>query len=234
MIAHDTSPRARTIAIGDIHGCLRALDTLLTAIDPQPHDTIVALGDFVDRGPDACGVLDRLLQLEQQCQLVAILGNHDEMFLNALAGLGSAADWLEVGGRQTLQSYGLRACALPSEIAAVVPSHHVDFLGRCLPWFETETHFFVHANYLADHSLNEIEAYWLRWLSLREYLPPAHENGKTAVVGHTKQRTGEIFDCGYLKCIDTGCHAGLWLTALDVNTGQLWQANQRGEVRTPS
>ncbi len=223
--------RPRTIAIGDIHGCRCALETLLTAINPQPHDTIVALGDFVDRGPDSCGVLDRLIKLESQCHLIPILGNHDEMFLGAIEGIGSTSGWCNVGGRETLQSYGLRLSATRAEIAAAVPNRHVDFLNRCLPWFETETHFYVHANYLPDHALNEIDGYWLRWLSLREYTPPAHENGKVAIVGHTRQTSGEIFDVDYLKCIDTACYAGQWLTALEVDTGKLWQANDRGEMR---
>lgn len=54
----------RTIAIGDIHGCLLALNALLDAIQPTPEDTIVTVGDYVDRGPDSRGVLERLLELE--------------------------------------------------------------------------------------------------------------------------------------------------------------------------
>ena len=53
----------RTIAIGDIHGCLPALETLLAAIRPQPVDTLVLLGDYVDRGPDSRGMIQRLLKL---------------------------------------------------------------------------------------------------------------------------------------------------------------------------
>ena len=51
----------RTIAIGDIHGCSRALDALIAAVGPTPADEIVTLGDYVDRGPDTPGVLDRLI-----------------------------------------------------------------------------------------------------------------------------------------------------------------------------
>ncbi len=61
---------ARTIAIGDVHGCSRALGRLLDAIDPRCDDTIVALGDYVDRGPDTRGVLERLVELESCCRLV--------------------------------------------------------------------------------------------------------------------------------------------------------------------
>ena len=60
-----------------------------------------------------------------------------------------------------------------------------------------------------------------------------HVSGKTAVVGHTPQRGGEVLDLGFLKCIDTFCNGGRWLTALDVTSGRVWQANNRGELRKP-
>ena len=63
QLAGSTLPAPRTIAIGDIHGCLAALETLLAAIRPQPDDTIVLLGDYVDRGPNSRGVIERLLRL---------------------------------------------------------------------------------------------------------------------------------------------------------------------------
>jgi serine/threonine protein phosphatase 1 len=63
-------------------------------------------------------------------------------------------------------------------------------------------------------------------------LPGRHCSGKTAVVGHTPQVTGEILDLGYLVCIDTYCVGGGWLTALDVDSGQVWQANRAGELRS--
>ena len=65
------------IAIGDIHGCRVALDKLLEAVAPDPDDVVIALGDFVDRGPDARGVVDRLIELSQQTRFIGVLGNHD-------------------------------------------------------------------------------------------------------------------------------------------------------------
>jgi serine/threonine protein phosphatase 1 len=61
--------------------------------------------------------------------------------------------------------------------------------------------------------------------------PGPHESGKTVIVGHTSQKSGEILDLGHLVCIDTYCHGGSWLTALEVTTGQVWQANRNGELR---
>ena len=64
----------RTIAIGDIHGCSAALDALLEAIRPRREDCIVTLGDYINRGPDSRGVIERLIKLKDRCRLVPLLG----------------------------------------------------------------------------------------------------------------------------------------------------------------
>ena len=58
-----------------------------------------------------------------------------------------------------------------------------------------------------------------------------HCSRKTIIAGHTPQKDGFVFYRGFFKCIDTFCHGGQWLTALEVDTGRYWQANQRGEIR---
>src|SRR6185503_9037651 len=95
----------RVIAIGDIHGCAAALRTLIEAIDPQPDDTLIPLGDCVDRGPDSREVIDELLALRERCQLIPVLGNHEEMMLNFLDGRPQPDNWLLCGGAETLESY---------------------------------------------------------------------------------------------------------------------------------
>jgi predicted MPP superfamily phosphohydrolase len=99
-------PQPRLIAIGDIHGCSTALDAILGAIRPEPVDTIVALGDYVDRGLDSKGVLDRLIELRQRCHLVPLLGNHEEMMLGARQCKGDFEFCMKSGGLVTLDSYG--------------------------------------------------------------------------------------------------------------------------------
>ena len=215
----------RIIAIGDIHGCLAALQAVLAAIDPRPEDTIVALGDYADRGPDVCGVLEMLIALSKQTRLVPLLGNHDETMLNVCRGRSDLlADWLLFGGDATLASYAGR------NPAGVWPTH-VEFLARCPLAFETERHFFVHANYRADMPLDRLPREVLLWESLKRHLPGPHISGKTAIVGHTAQKSGEILDLGHLKCIDTWCYGEGWLTALDVETGRRWQADKQGVMR---
>jgi serine/threonine protein phosphatase 1 len=215
----------RIIAIGDIHGCSAALDALIQAIGPRPEDTIVTLGDYINRGPDSRGVLDRLIDLGRRCRLVPLLGNHDQMLLDVRAGRYPIYWLLDIGGIATLDSYG------PGRDLGLIPEAHYEFLGRCLDYFETATHIFVHANYFPDIPMSEQHVGMLRWESLREMTPGPHESGKIVIAGHTSQKTGEILDLGHLVCIDTYCHGGGWLTALEVGTGQVWQTNQRGELR---
>ncbi len=96
----------RTIAIGDVHGCSVALAAVLRAIDPQPEDVIVPLGDYVDRGPDSKGVLDQFLAWSARCTLIPLAGNHEEMLLDNLEHPHEPDAWLMYGGQATLDSYG--------------------------------------------------------------------------------------------------------------------------------
>ena len=89
----------------------------------------------------------------------------------------------------------------------------------------------MHANYDPKLPLANQEIYTLLWSHLRNDMPSRHQSGKTAIVGHTSQKSGEVLDRGYLKCIDTCCYGGGWLTALDVFSGQTWQVNQDGVER---
>jgi serine/threonine protein phosphatase 1 len=215
----------RVIAIGDIHGCSTALTALLAAIDPKPEDTIVPLGDYVDRGPDSKGVIDQIMALAERCRLVPLLGNHEEMLLNSLDDEDNLNFWLDCGGDATMASYG------SGRLSDQIPIEHVRFIEECLPYYEIDTHFFVHANYEPDRALNEQDEYTMFWLSLRNVVPLEHDSGKIAILGHTPQPDAEVLDMGHLKCIDTGCVYGGWLTALDVTSGQIWQADQNGVLR---
>jgi serine/threonine protein phosphatase 1 len=217
--------KSRTIAIGDIHGCSAALDALLEAIRPRPDDCLVTLGDYINRGPDSRGVIERLIELERRCRLVPLLGNHDQMLLDVRSGKHSINWLLDIGGTATLDSY--RA----GQDLDLIPAEHYAFLRHCLDYFETDTHIFVHANYFPDIPMDEQHVGMLRWESLRAMTPGPHESGKPVIAGHTSQKNGEILDLGHVKVIDTYCYGGGWLTALDVQTEEVWQADREGNLR---
>lgn len=72
------------IAIGDIHGCAITMDALLDRIQPGPDDTLIFIGDYIDRGPDSKGVIDRLIRLREEQECVFLRGNHEELLLGYL------------------------------------------------------------------------------------------------------------------------------------------------------
>lgn len=183
------------------------------------------LGDYIDRGPDSKGVLEQLLKLQEQCRLIPLLGNHEEMLLSARANVAQFSMWLANGGMPTLASYGGRGGL------ELVPREHMAFFESCPPHFETDGFIFMHAGYNPDLALAEQDITTLRWRSIAGRAPAPHRSGKIAIVGHTPQDDGEILDLPHIKCIDTGCCFGGWLTALDVESGQIWQANQQGDLR---
>ncbi|TWT41536.1 Serine/threonine-protein phosphatase 1 [Botrimarina hoheduenensis] len=208
-----------------MHGCLEALEALLQAIAPQPDDLVVTLGDYIDRGPDSCGVVERLRLLASQCQLVPLLGNHEEMMLSTLDGRAPRGWWLSHGGEATQKSYDRQA-----EGPRLLQEHR-EWLATCREYHETDSWFFTHANYVASEPLISQPAEALRWQSLAEHFPGRHMSGKRAVVGHTAQRSGEVLWTQQLVCIDTHCYAGGWLTGLEVTSGRLWQVSRGGRLR---
>jgi serine/threonine protein phosphatase 1 len=216
---------ARTIAIGDIHGCVHALYELVDAINLQPDDRLVVLGDYVDQGRDTRDVIDLLIDLQNACQLITLQGNHEEMLLAGLTSEAASRQWQECGGFATLNSYRVGASI------EVIPDRHLEFIRRSRDYFETPTHLFVHAGYDPELPMDKQPDYALRWALLEPSEAAPHYSGKTAICGHTEQHTGDVLDLGFVKCIDTGCHAYGWLTALDVDTGQVWQTSRWGVLR---
>lgn len=215
----------RLIAIGDIHGCRAALDALLDVIAPGPDDTVVALGDYVDRGPDSRGVIDSLIDLGGRTRLVGLLGNHEEMMLDVVRRGEPHHSWLRYGGVETLDSYGFEG-----DLSFLPPEHErfFDALKEC---FVEGDYFFAHAAYDPDQPLDSQNGEMLRWYSLTAGVPAPHQSGKTAVVGHTANREGEILDVGHLVCLDTFCYGGGWLTAMDLHSRKVWQASRDGSLR---
>lgn len=212
----------RTLVFGDVHGCLTPLELLWGQIQPTPADRVVFLGDYVDRGPDSRGVVDFCLGLDPVLDAAFLSGNHEEKFFLANLHESDRLDWLaNWGGAATLASYG--------DSLDDVPSEHWNFLGRCLPYVETESHVFVHANLEHDVPLDRQLPFTLVHKKFGTPLP--HRSGKTMICGHTAQKTGVPRNLGHAVCIDTDPDRGGWLTCLHVETGEYWQANLKGESR---
>lgn len=221
----------RILAIGDIHGYRVALDALLTAVAPTPQDWIITVGDYVDRGPDSKGVLDRVIELNRTGRLVALRGNHEEMMMTSRDEPGLLPMWLMNGGEQTLASYAPegRKGTLDD-----VPRAHWNFLDHVLvDSFETDKFLFVHADALPHVGLSAQPTQVLRWQKLAPH--PGHYSRKMMVCGHTVQPSGVPLDLGFAVCIDTGIYLPDGkLTCLDVESGDYWQSNAAGNITTGS
>jgi serine/threonine protein phosphatase 1 len=209
-------------AIGDIHGEREKLDALLAALDLRAGDRLIFLGDYVDRGPDPHGVVERLIEVARERECVFLLGNHEAMFLDFLGWRGASYfggdAFLLNGGDRTLASYGYfdepgRRFELPA-------AHEAFYRGLRL-WHVEGDYLFVHAG-LNERLLDETDLKWalrrsrpedLLWARRSGDLP--HRLGVTIVYGHTpapdlQVRWNPPFSIG----IDTGACYGGRLTAL--------------------
>ncbi|MDY3555396.1 metallophosphoesterase family protein [Gemmata sp. JC717] len=219
----------RVLAIGDVHGCLGHLDDLLAWVAPAATDELIFLGDYVDRGPDTRGVLNRLIELKQKRPVVCLRGNHEVMMLEARFGSRSdRKQWLSVGGVQALGSYGPALGV--SGTFDDVPGGHWEFLEyELVPYHETDRFIFVHAGVDHDAALDDQPDNMLYW----EFLPEAmrHRSGKQVICGHSSQRSGLPKVIPGAVCIDTHAYGGGWLTCLDALSGRYWQVDVIGRKR---
>lgn len=213
---------SRTFAIGDVHGCHHALVTLLDMLAVTAADTVVFLGDVIDRGPATRQVIDDILALARRTKVVCLMGNHEEMMRDAISGRGLFNTWLDVGGKATLDSYG---GAIEN-----IPPQHLRFLVSTRPYYETDTEIFVHASLEPELSLPNQTAIFLRWKHLGGSESP-HISGKRVICGHTPQSDGVPLVFNGWVCLDTFAHGGQWLSALDVQTNEVFQASEDGQTR---
>ena len=189
------------IAIGDIHGCAKSLDELLERLSPAPDDHLVFVGDYIDRGPDSKGVIDRLLDLNETHNCTFLRGNHEVFLLNHLNGIHHDEEvWRLNGGVQTLKSYQNGS----GEVE--FPDAHVDFVRNTRLYLDTPSFFFVHAGLQPEltiaQNLTEPTEKTLLW-------DRGHYNArflaweKPVICGHTPHP--EPINHPQLISIDTGC-----------------------------
>ncbi len=212
----------RRFAIGDIHGCAKALRSLIEAIDPTPKDQLIFLGDYIDRGPDSRDVIDQVIALSNRCNVVTLRGNHEIMLLGVVLGGLNDQVWLDNGGQSTVASYGGSVDKIPAD--------HLQFFQKLSPFYETSTEIFVHACYVHDVAMHAQRDMTLYWTHLPVPLPEPHHSGKRVILGHTPQPDHRILDAGHLVCIDTYCFGGGCLTALEISSGDVIQVNRHGHI----
>ncbi len=222
-------------AIGDIHGQGEKLDALLDELPLQPEDPLVFLGDYVDRGPDAKGVVDRLIALSRERPCTFLIGNHESMFLDFLGWRGHAYfggdAFLLNGGSQTLLSYGyFDSGAQRPEEFKLPPEHEAFYRSLRLHHLEGD-YLFVHAGLDRglleqpdlDYAIRRSRPEDLLWNRATIDLP--HRLGVTIVYGHTPSPDFQVrWNTPFSIGIDTGAVFGGPLTAIRVPDETLFQA----------
>ncbi len=211
-------------AIGDIHGCFKALSTLIDIINPQKGDRLIFLGDYVDRGPASCQVIELLIELKARCDIVFLMGNHELFMLSARENNDRLSEWLYFGGKETLLSYGIESL---ETWEPQIPTHHWQFLTNLKSYHQIDQYIFVHAGITPGKPLEEQSRHELFW---KKYLTPeAYNETHQVICGHTSRKNGEIANFGHTVCLDTYAYGGQWLTGLEVFSGSYIQTNEDGK-----
>jgi len=193
-------------AVGDIHGSLKALKTIFKQNLITKENTVVFLGDYIDRGPDSKGVLTWLIKNSKKYNFEFILGNHEIMILTAKKSPERLVEWLHFGGVQTLNSYKI---SNDPNWADKIDSTHWNFIDNCKAYFEIDNYIFVHAGHEQGKDLSSQNRHHLFW---KKYETPEQYCPDTKIIcGHTSRKNGEIANFGHTVCIDTYAHGGMWL-----------------------
>ncbi|HYC95260.1 MAG TPA: metallophosphoesterase [Sphingomicrobium sp.] len=242
-------PRApkgyRAYAVGDVHGRLDLLDNLLAQIEqdvarrPARRNLLVMLGDLIDRGPDSCGVVERMRTYRHDSiKPYFLAGNHEEVLLRILAGeRGVLANWLQFGGAECLMSYGCDPAELDikneraalATVSRVIPPEHARFLAGFADTLSFGDYLFVHAGIRPGVDLSLQTQVDLRWIR-SPFLETDSDHGVVVVHGHSinpkvEERPNRIG-------IDTGAYRTGVLTALALEGDSRWVLDTSPSVGT--
>ncbi|MCK0097151.1 serine/threonine protein phosphatase [Yoonia sp. F2084L] len=227
-VENELRPDAPFYAVGDIHGRVDLLLALLPQIMTDEDQTIVFLGDYVDRGPASAAVLTALYDLAQSrpAQIVCLMGNHEKMMLQFIDDpLDRGARWLRNGGRETLASFGIdlpktptpdQALAACEALEDALPSPLVAWL-RDLPLsWNSGNVWCAHAAMNPERAPDMQKPETLLW-GHRLFLGQARQDGHCVIHGHTIVH--EPLNHDSRIAIDTGAYKTGRLTAAHIALG---------------
>ena len=197
--------------ITDIHGELGKLENVLSKIETRPDDIFVFLGDYIDRGPDSKGVVEKVIEISQQFKTITLIGSHEYALLHANTDEYYNYLFWNYGGPATVRSYGGRFENILAE--------HGDFYRSLKFYYLTEKYLFVHAGIDPRFSLEEqceTDLVYIRSAFYRN----KHNLPQKIIFGHTE------FDAPLVQddkiCIDLGCgkYKNAKLCALILDNGK--------------
>lgn len=185
---------ARYIAITDIHGELAKLENLLSKLELREDDTFVFMGDYIDRGPDSRGVVEKIIGLGETYRCVYLIGSHEYALLHSKSDDYYNYLFWNYGGPATVKSYG----GSFDNILNI----HGDFFRSLEFYYLTDDYLFVHAGINPDYPLEEQDETDLVYIR-GKFIYSKHKLPQKIIFGHTE------FDGPYITddkiCIDLGC-----------------------------
>lgn len=193
----------RLFAIGDIHGCYEQLKELVeNEIQIKKTDKLIFLGDYIDRGNQSREVIDYIIELKKKnFDIVALIGNHESMLLDALDNYLLFPEWIQNGGSETMMSFGINSLKQLEQV-------YIDFFKGLQFYYLLNNFLFVHAGFNDRISNPFDDKYHMIWSRREKYTNPVLRD-KTIIHGHTpvpqlicKQ---EIQNHNHVINIDTGC-----------------------------
>ncbi len=201
----------RYIAITDIHGELKKLESVLSKIETRPDDIFVFMGDYIDRGPDSKGVVEKVIEISKKFETVTLIGSHEYALLRSNTDEYYNYLFWNYGGPATVKSYGGRFENILQE--------HGDFFRNLKFYHLTDNYLFVHAGIDPRYSLDEQREEDLVYIRSAFYRNK-HNLPQKIIFGHTE------FDAPLIQndkiCIDLGCgkYKNAKLCALILDNGR--------------
>ncbi|WP_299553931.1 metallophosphoesterase family protein [Seonamhaeicola sp.] len=227
----------RTIAIGDIHGGLKALIQVLNKIEIKDEDTLIFMGDYVDGWSESAHVVQLLIELSEKINCVFIKGNHDIWCENWLKSKGVDSTWYMHGGKETIESYtGFSPKQKRAHLSFFksMPFYHIDRKNRLfihagftsLHGVEREVH---KSSFCVDRSLWEMVLAMDKTLEQSSmFYPKRLKHYSEIYIGHTPTTNynSEVpMHAANVWNIDTGAAFKGKLTAMDIDTKDIWQSD---------
>ncbi|MCA1594071.1 MAG: metallophosphoesterase [Acidobacteria bacterium] len=241
-----------TYVIGDVHGRRTQLRQLIRMLPRDTaRDTLVLLGDLIDRGEDVPGVVSDVLELQHDGQhgnVIVLRGNHEQMLLDFLddgallwlhPAVGSASTFGQYANRELTDYLRENFITAHREIALALPVEHLEFIRRLPLFHEDEFALYVHAGLDGDKHPCETDAKHLLWTRDPDFYK--HYHGKPCVFGHTPTpllpllgRLGRhgIYIAHSAIGIDTGYGPTSPLTCLQLPELRLYQTFPDGHTAT--
>lgn len=229
----------RTLVISDIHGAIDLFEKLLEKVKYDcMNDQLILLGDYVDRGPNAKAVIEKVMRLKEQGARV-LKGNHEDMMIKALTS-DEEKFWnhwaVRNGGDKTLLSYGFSERDLLVEegmfqkpkLDSKELQGHLEFIQGLEHYIETDDFIFVHAGVEPNVPVCESDPYTLVWI--RDEFHRGYNGEKIVIFGHTpttllhkeKRKYEVFFGVNRIIGIDGGAVYGGQLNCLELPSQKVY------------